>query len=42
MSEFTNDAKKMLELVGGRDNIVSLNISCYEGHRYAFEIHQYT
>ena len=19
-----------------------LNISCYEGHRYAFEIHQYT
>ena len=23
MSEFTNDAKKMLELVGGRDNIVS-------------------
>lgn len=23
MSEFTNDAKKMLELVGGRENIVS-------------------
>ena len=22
--------------------IVAVNISCYEGHRYAFEIHQYT
>ena len=27
---------------GALQTAPALNISCYEGHRYAFEIHQYT
>ena len=35
-------AEKDLDLTATLDAEMALNISRYEGHRYAFEIHQYT
>lgn len=36
--ELTNEP--VMTAILEKDTLV--NISCYEGHRYAFEIHQYT
>ena len=30
MSEFASDARRLLELVGGRENIVSFDPLCYQ------------
>lgn len=37
--EYNEEKRKNYKIA---ENRIQVNISCYEGHRYAFEIHQYT